>query len=100
MMKVVWIHCSETLSREVTEILDAAGVRFYSVWKNVLGKDNSGNRTRWDDAVFPGKNWAIQFLCTGEIADDLKLRLDEFLKDPYVGDSGIVMYAAEAERVL
>ena len=99
-MKMVWLHCSETLAQETTEILDAAGIEFYSVWRNVLGKDNRGNRTRWDDAVFPGKNWALQFLCTDEAIEELKRRFDELSGDPYVKDSGIAMYGAEAEKAL
>lgn len=98
-MKMVWLHCSETLAAEVAVILDAVGIEYYSVWRNVLGKDNLGTRTRWDDAVFPGKNWAIQFLCPGEAVDALKRRLDALAEDPYVKESGIVIYAAEAERV-
>ena len=99
-MKIVWLHCSETLARETTEILDAAGIEYYSVWRNVLGKDNRGNRTRWDDAVFPGKNWALQFLCTDEAIEELKRRFDELSGDPYVKDSWIAMYVAEAEKAL
>ena len=74
-------------------------------WHRVLqrmeecsGKDNRGNRTRWDDAVFPGKNWALQFLCTDEAIEELKKRFDELSADPYVKESGIAMYVAEAER--
>ncbi len=98
-MKMVWLHCSETLAAEIGEILDAAGIEFYSVWRNVLGKDNRGNRTRWDDAVFPGKNWALQFLCSDETVEELKRRFDALNEDPYVKESGIAMYVAEAERV-
>ncbi len=98
-MKMVWLHCSETLAAEIGEILDAAGIEFYSVWRNVLGKDNRGNRTRWDDAVFPGKNWALQFLCADETVEELKRRFDALNEDPYVKESGIAMYVAEAERV-
>jgi len=98
-MKMVWLHCGETLAAEIGEILDAAGIEYYSVWRNVLGKDNRGNRTRWDDAVFPGKNWALQFLCSDETVEDLKRRFDALNEDPYVKESGIAMYVAEAERV-
>ena len=98
-MKMVWLHCSETLASEAAEVLNAAGIEFYSVWRNVLGKDNIGNRTRWDDAVFPGKNWAIQFLCTAEAINDLKRRFDALAEDRYVKESGIAMYVAEAEKV-
>jgi len=98
-MKMVWLHCGETLAAEIGEILDAAGIEYYSVWRNVLGKDNRGNRTRWDDAVFPGKNWALQFLCSDETVEELKRRFDALNEDPYVKESGIAMYVAEAERV-
>ncbi|MFA7621867.1 MAG: PG0541 family transporter-associated protein [Aminobacteriaceae bacterium] len=100
MMYMVWLHFSEMLADEVTGILDAAGVEYYSVWRDVLWRDNMGENTRWDDAVFPGKNWSAQFLCPPEIVNDLKRRLDVLMEDPFVKDSGIVMYLVEAERGL
>ena len=71
MIKMVWLHFNEMLADEVTELLDDAGVECYSAWRDVLWKDNAGDNTRWDDAVFPGKNWAVQFLCEPKMVDDM-----------------------------
>ena len=97
-MKLIWLHCNETIATEVEEVLDVAGVEFYSVWRSVLGRDNVGGNTRRDDVVFPGKNWAFQFLCTEEIVEEVRRRLDKLAEDAYVRDSGIAMYSVEAER--
>ena len=100
MMNMVWLHFGEMLADEVTELLDDAGVEYYSAWRDVLWRDNVGDNTRWDDAVFPGENWAVQLLCEPETVDDIKRRLEALMEDPFVRGSGIVMYVSEAERVL
>ncbi|MBL3538095.1 PG0541 family transporter-associated protein [Aminivibrio sp.] len=99
-MNMVWIHAGETLGREITEILDSIGVPTYSVWRNVLRKDNEGNGTRWDDAVFPGKNWSVQFLCGDEMLASLREKFQFFLNDDYVRRTGVEIYVHKAERLL
>ncbi len=99
-MKMVWMHCNETLADEMCELLDAACISYYSAWRSVLGKDNEGERTRWDDAVFPGKNWAFQFLCDEGALDEIKRRLEILFEDPYAKESGVRIYALEAEKIL
>lgn len=99
-MNMVWIHAGETLGREICEMLDGLGVSAYSVWRNVLRKDNGGNGTRWDDAVFPGKNWSVQFLCGDEMLTQLREKFQSFLTDDYVRQTGIEIYVQKAERLL
>lgn len=88
-MNLVWIHCSEILAPEVMGILDECGLASYRVWKNVLSRDGGEGRTHWDDAVFPGKDWAIQTVCGAGQLEKLEKRLAAFSSDPYVRECGI-----------
>ncbi len=99
-MNMIWIHAGEMLGREITEILDSIGISSYSVWRNVLRKDNAGSGTRWDDGVFPGKNWAVQFLCRDEMLIPLKEKFRYFLTDDYVLQTGVEIYVQKAEKLL
>lgn len=99
-MNMVWIHAGETLSREITEILDELKVSAYYVWRNVLRRDNLGETTRWDDAVFPGKNWAVQFLCGDDFIEELRERFRIFQEDKYVGKTGVDIYIQRAEKLM
>lgn len=99
-MNMVWIHGGETLGGEITEILDELKIPLYHVWKSVLRRDNLGENSRWDDAVFPGKNWAVQFLCGDDIIDELKEKFEAFLEDEYVGKTGIDIYVLKANKLI
>ena len=55
-MKMLWILCNESIGEDVSELLDSAGARSYTVWTDVLGRDNEGDKTHWGTSVFPGKN--------------------------------------------
>ena len=99
-MNMVWIHAGETLGREICEMLDGLGVSAYSVWRNVLRKDTEGDGTRWDDAVFPGKNWSVQFLCGDELLAPLREKFQSFLSDDYVRRTGVEIFVQKAERLL
>ena len=68
-------------------------------------EERSGEGQSWQQDTLgttpsSGKNWALQFLCTDETIEELKRRFDELSADPYVKESGIAMYVAEAERAL
>lgn len=99
-MNAVWIHGGETLGREITAMLDSLGVSAYYVWRGVLRKDNEGGGTRWDDQVFPGKNWAVQFICDDGTLSALKKKMESFLEDDYVRQTGVEIYVQRAERLL
>ncbi len=98
-MNMVWIHAGETLGREICEC-GRTGISAYSVWRNVLRKDNEGDGTRWDDAVFPGKNWSVQFLCGDELLAPLREKFQSFLSDDYVRRTGVEIFVQKAERLL
>ncbi|MDO4785514.1 MAG: hypothetical protein Q4A13_01115 [Fretibacterium sp.] len=97
---MVWVVFGETIRDEVMEALDDCDVPFYSVWRDVLARDNEGEGTRWDDAVFPGKNWMVQFVCDDARLDDAMSALSRLLQDPFIAQSGIRLYANRAARLL
>ncbi|NLK18259.1 MAG: hypothetical protein GX310_00510 [Synergistaceae bacterium] len=99
-MNAVWIHGGETLGKEITAILDSLGIPLYYVWRGVLRKDNEGESTRWDDQVFPGKNWAVQLMCDDKTLAALKEKLEAFLVDDYVRQTGVEMFVQRAERLI
>ncbi|NCC61667.1 MAG: hypothetical protein EOM12_12165 [Verrucomicrobiae bacterium] len=62
-MKGLWIFCNESISEEVIALFEEGDVEGYTAWPAVLGC-HRGCKTRWNDAVFPGRNWA--FFVAGE----------------------------------
>jgi nitrogen regulatory protein PII len=99
-MKMVWIICNESISEEVMEILDNDGVSGYTVWQNVLGKNNRNGSKHWGTDVFPGKNWALMIFCPDENVSRLEERFVEFEKNPYVRKAGLKVIVTEAEEIL
>jgi hypothetical protein len=99
-MNTVWIHAGETLASEITALLDGMKIASYYVWRGVLRKDNRGDGTRWDDSVFPGKNWAVQLLCGDEALSRLKAGLQSLLEDEYVRQTGLEVYIQRSERLI
>ncbi len=99
-MKMVWITCNESISEELMEILDSDGIAGYTVWKDVLGKDNRGSNTHWDNAVFPGKNWAFMIFCQDSNACRLREKLKDFRERPYVKKAGIKAFINDSEEII
>lgn len=99
-MNTVWIHTGETLGSDITTLLDNMKISSYYVWKNVLRKDNHGDGTRWDDSIFPGKNWAVQLLCDDEALSSLKSGLCSLLEDEYARQTGLEVYVQRSERLI
>lgn len=100
-MRMLWIICSESIGEELMEkVLDVDGVEGYTVWRDVLGKDNKGNKTHWGDAVFPGLNWIFMIFGSNEMIDGLKERYRVFREEPYVKKAGIKAFIHDAEEVL
>lgn len=97
---MVWLLFGETVQEDILDLLDDSDVPFYSVWRDVLARDNEGEGTRWDDPVFPGHNWAIQFLCDDDGLEDLLNALHNLLRDPFIAQSGIRLYVQKASRLL
>ncbi len=61
-MKMLWIICNESIGEELMErVLDSNGVEGYTVWRDVLGKDNVGNKTHWG-MLFPRAQLGIHDL--------------------------------------
>jgi len=82
------------------EILDNGGVKGYTVWKDVLGKDNQGEKTHWGNAVFPGKDWVFMIFCEDENACSLKEELEEFSRKDYISKAGIRVFINNAEELI
>jgi hypothetical protein len=99
-MKMLWILCNESISQEVMECLDSSGARAYTVWTDVLGKDNEGDKTHWGTSVFPGKNWAFMICDDCDCVDDIIEKLRELKKQKYVRQAGLKALVQEAEEAL
>lgn len=98
-MNMLWIFCSEGFSEDVEEMIDRSGVSFYSVWRNVLARDNEGGKTRWDDPVFPGKNWAFQLLCDEEQLKVLREILGAFAEGEDAAQAGLSVILQQGEKI-
>ncbi len=99
-MKMLWMICNESIGEELMEkVLDRDGVEGYTVWRDVLGKDNVGSKTHWGDAVFPGLNWVFMIFGPDEMIDGVKKRYNTFREEPYVKKAGIKAFIHDAEEV-
>jgi hypothetical protein len=100
-MKMLWIICNESIGEELMErVLDNNGVEGYTVWRDVLGKDNVGNKTHWGDAVFPGRNWVFMIFGTDETLEGGMDRYRNFKEEPYVRKAGIKAFINNAKEVV
>ena len=99
-MKMVWIVCNESISAEVMEILDGGGVLRYTVWQNVLGKDDHEGKTHWGNDVFPGRNWAFMILCGDADLCGLKEKFKTLADSPYVRRAGLQIFQNDAEEII
>ncbi|WP_024823042.1 MULTISPECIES: PG0541 family transporter-associated protein [Aminobacterium] len=99
-MKMFWIFCNESVAEDLMEVLNKNGITGYFVWKNVLFRDNVSGKTHWDDAIYPGKDWAFMVFCGDEDVLVLKEKLTHLEEEPYIKQAGIKAFVAEAEKVL
>lgn len=99
-MNMLWIFCSEGFSKDVEEMIDRSGVSFYSVWRNVLARDKKGGKNRWDDPVFPGKNWAFQLLCDDEQLNKLMEIFHTFTANEEAVQAGLTIILQEGRKIL
>ncbi|MGC9490305.1 MAG: PG0541 family transporter-associated protein [Thermovirgaceae bacterium] len=97
---MLWILCNESIGEDVSELLDSAGARSYTVWTDVLGKDNEGDKTHWGTSVFPGKNWAFMICDDCGCVDEIIERLKELKKQNYVRQAGLKALVQVAEEAL
>lgn len=99
-MRMLWIMCNESVGEDLMErVLDSDGVEGYTVWRDVLGKDNVGNKTHWGDAVFPGLNWVFMIFGSEAMIDGVIERYKAFKEEPYVRNAGIKAFIHDAEEV-
>lgn len=100
-MKMLWIFCSESIGEELMEqVLDRDGIEGYTVWRDVLGKDNIGPKTHWGNAVFPGLNWVFMIFGEEGAINGVIERYRVFREKPYVRKTGIKAFVHDAEEVL
>jgi hypothetical protein len=99
-MKILWILCNESINQEVMECLDSSGAKAYTVWTDVLGKDNEGDKTHWGSAVFPGKNWTFMICDDCDCVDEIIEKLRELKKQKYVRKAGLKAFVQRAEEAL
>lgn len=99
-MNMLWIFCSEGFSEDVEEMIERSGVSFYSVWRDVLARDRKGDKTRWDDPVFPGKNWAFQLLCDDEQLKILTEIFGAFAAEEDAAQAGVSLILQEGKKIL
>lgn len=98
-MKAVWIFCNESLVEEVLDLLDRDGVEGYTAWPDVLGCHH-GCKTHWNDAVFPGKNWAFFIVGDEETVAGLLEKLRVFKEREEVHRAGIKAFVQSVEESL
>ena len=98
-MKLLWVLCNESISEEVKEVLDAVPVSGYTVWQDILGTSLDGG-TRWDDAVWPGTNWAFMVVDGEEKTRRLLASLGEMKNLPHVEKAGLKAFLQDAEEAL
>ncbi|MDD2452673.1 MAG: hypothetical protein PHI81_08405 [Synergistaceae bacterium] len=99
-MNLVWIFCSEILADEVKEILDSSSVPSYTVWKNVLNRNIDGNKTHWNDAVFPGKNMVFCLSCDRDLLEKLREEFSEFTARESTRREWLEIYVHEVHRLM
>jgi|GEM_PF-205636 nitrogen regulatory protein PII len=99
-MKMLWILCNESIGEDVSELLDSAGARSYTVWTDVLGKDNEGDKTHWGTSVFPGKNWAFMICDDCGCVDKIIEKLREMKQKEYVRQAGLKVFIQKTEEAL
>jgi len=99
-MSLVWIFCSEILADEVTDILYFCAVPSYTVWKNVLNRNIDGNKTHWDDAVFPGKNMAFCLSCDQDLLEKLREKFSEFTARESTRREWLEIYVHDVHRLM
>lgn len=99
-MNMLWIFCSEGFSEDVEEMIGRSGVSFYSVWRDVLARDRKGDKNRWDDPVFPGKNWAFQLLCDDKGLNRLTEILRAFSEEEEGVQAGLTVILQEGRKIL
>ena len=100
-MNMLWIICNESIAGDLMEqVLDRDGIEGYTVWRDVLGKDNTGVKTHWGNAVFPGLNWAFMISGSDTVLDGVLRRLKAFREESYVRKAGLKAFMHKAEEVL
>ena len=99
-MNLVWIFCSEILSDEVRDMLYFCSVPSYTVWKNVLNRNIDGNKTHWNDAVFPGKNMVFCLSCDRDLLEKLREEFSEFTARESTRREWLEIYVHEARRLI
>ncbi|NLB82809.1 MAG: hypothetical protein GX791_01030 [Synergistaceae bacterium] len=99
-MNMLWIFCSEGFTEDVEAMIGRSGVSFYSVWRDVLARDKKGDKTRWDDPVFPGKNWAFQLLCDEEQLRSLREIFGAFAAGEDAAQAGLTIILQEGRKIL
>lgn len=100
-MSMLWIICNESIAEDLMEqVLDRDGIEGYTVWRDVLGKDNAGPKTHWGNAVFPGLNWAFMVFGSETTLKGVMRRLKVFREEPYVRQAGIKAFLHKAEEVV
>ncbi|MDO9508274.1 MAG: hypothetical protein Q7I97_02850 [Thermovirgaceae bacterium] len=98
---MLWIICNESIGDDLMEqVLDRDGIEGYTVWRDVLGKDNVGPKTHWGDPVFPGLNWVFMVFGSDETIKGVIERFRKFREETYVGLAGVKAFLHEAEEVL
>lgn len=97
-MKMLWILCNESIGEDVSELLDSAGARSYTVWTDVLGRDNEGDKTHWGTYVFPGKNWVFMICDDCGCVDKIIEKLKEMKQKEYVRQAGLKVFIQKAEE--
>jgi len=99
-MRMIWIICNESIAEDLMDqVLDRDAVEGYTVWRDVLGKDNKGDKTHWGNAVFPGKNWAFMVFGGPDTLEGVTERLKLFRKQPYVKQAGLKAFLQSADEV-
>jgi len=98
-VKVLWVCCSEAIAPDVMECLDKAGTKGYAVWRDMLHKDNVGDKTHWGDGIFPGKDWAFMVCCEEETVREAVRLLKALREQQYVAEAGLEAYILDAESV-
>ncbi|MDT8283978.1 MAG: hypothetical protein RQ767_00500 [Thermovirgaceae bacterium] len=98
---MLWIFCNESIGEDLMEqVLDRDGIEGYTVWRDVLGKDNVGPKTHWGNSVFPGLNWVFMVFGTDETVKGVIERLASFREKAYVRKAGLKAFIHDADEVV
>ncbi|MBL3593474.1 MAG: hypothetical protein JMJ93_08235 [Synergistaceae bacterium] len=98
-LKALWIFCNESIVEEVIDLLEEGGAEGYTAWPDVLGC-HRGCKTHWNDAVFPGKNWAFFVAGGGELIASLLGLLEAFKEREEIRHAGIKAFVQPLEEIL